>query len=330
MKRVLISVALLIAMLTAAPSEYTIKQWAGATVPAIDGDISEWADSLFIDSLRSDDNVYARSASLDPWTPAQFQYKLYLAYTSSPINQGTLNASDTGYIYGAAIVTRDPDYVVGHGWSADNMKINPGGQAQAFYINSDGTAPTLNQYSPYTLDTTLFATCMTYGNAADSLPTYEFALRRDVTDPFAAGIFQASFGSEEYKTGNLILFCAVGAEYTENKQDWGSNPWDQTFYYPSFSLATTAVEMAPVKTLAATAISASPNPFLPATTISYSAQNDGVIKIFNAAGKLIKREAIKAGNGKVNFNGQNLASGVYIARLETGKSVVNTKLFLTR
>ncbi|MDQ3021131.1 MAG: T9SS type A sorting domain-containing protein [Bacteroidota bacterium] len=64
-----------------------------------------------------------------------------------------------------------------------------------------------------------------------------------------------------------------------------------------------------------------PNPFNPTTTISYTIPIDGIVKIkvYDITGKEIKileNEFKTAGSYSVNFNGSNLASGVYFYKLE--------------
>ncbi|MBL8029449.1 MAG: T9SS type A sorting domain-containing protein [Fibrobacteres bacterium] len=309
-----------------AKTKYKIKKLATGLAVNVDGFPTEWNESYFIDSLHSDDNVYARSTCLGEWNPKWYQYKLYLAY-------------DDEWIYGVGVTTRDSAYVLRTtGWagSGDNMKLNIGGQAQAFYIPNDGAAPVTNPSCPFQSNVNMFARARTYGNLADSLPTYEFKFKKEIVIAFEGQTeFDFSFGSEEVNSvcaDESGFFLAVGAEYTGFKQNWSGNPWDQATYYPTFTLDTAkGIEAEKsVRSVTVTTLSANPNPFLPATTISYTAQNDGVVKIFDAAGKLIRSEAVKAGAGKVHFNGTSLASGVYVARLESGKTVVNTKLFLTR
>ena len=64
-----------------------------------------------------------------------------------------------------------------------------------------------------------------------------------------------------------------------------------------------------------------PNPFNPSTTIEYSIpkQSNVIIKVFDLLGKeiatLVNAEK-RAGVYKVNFNGSNLASGIYFYRIE--------------
>lgn len=78
-----------------------------------------------------------------------------------------------------------------------------------------------------------------------------------------------------------------------------------------------------------------PNPFNPETTIEFNLPNqDHVdISIYDVTGKLIRQlvdESMPAGSHHVRFNAENLASGVYIARLKTSNHVENIKMMLVR
>jgi hypothetical protein len=73
-----------------------------------------------------------------------------------------------------------------------------------------------------------------------------------------------------------------------------------------------------------------PNPFNPVTTINYSLFKSGFIsiKIYDITGKEIKtlvKEEKQMGNYSVQFNGSNIASGVYFYRLQEGKVFSDTK-----
>ena len=73
-----------------------------------------------------------------------------------------------------------------------------------------------------------------------------------------------------------------------------------------------------------------PNPFNPSTSIEFEIKEDGKIKlaVFNVLGEqvaeLVNGE-INAGTHKVDFNGVNLASGVYVYRLDAGNEFTETK-----
>ena len=66
-----------------------------------------------------------------------------------------------------------------------------------------------------------------------------------------------------------------------------------------------------------------PNPWNPSTTIKYSIAKEGNVKltVYNAIGSkvaTIVNEYKPAGNYSVQFSGNNLASGIYFYRLESG------------
>ncbi|MBL8029450.1 MAG: hypothetical protein JNL74_23725, partial [Fibrobacteres bacterium] len=286
MKKILVAALLACLAVTAfaAPSKYAIKKRSTGMTLNIDGAPTEWNESYFIDSLHSEDNVYAKSSCLPEWNPKWYQMKLYLAH-------------DDEWIYGACVVTRDTVNIIRKGgWvgSGDNMKLNLGGQAQNHYIPNDGSVPIGSAAGPFQPYVNMFAICRTYGNIQDSLPTYEWKLKKDFIFTYEGQTeFKFSFGSEEINKvcdNESGYFLAIGAEYIGNKQDWRANPWDQTAYYPTFTLVDTpriATEKS-IKVVTIASISANPNPFLPATSITYTVQNEGVVKIFNTAGKLIR------------------------------------------
>ena len=78
-----------------------------------------------------------------------------------------------------------------------------------------------------------------------------------------------------------------------------------------------------------------PNPFNPSTVISYQLPiNSSVnLKVYNLLGQEVAtlvNEQKKPGNYEVSFNGSNLASGVYIYRLEAGTFTALKKLMLVK
>ena len=78
-----------------------------------------------------------------------------------------------------------------------------------------------------------------------------------------------------------------------------------------------------------------PNPFNPSTTIKYSVAEDGFVKlaVYNMLGEevaTIVNSTQKAGRYEVNFNASNLATGVYVYRIEAGSFVSSKKLMLLK
>ncbi|NNJ52685.1 MAG: T9SS type A sorting domain-containing protein, partial [Ignavibacteriaceae bacterium] len=78
-----------------------------------------------------------------------------------------------------------------------------------------------------------------------------------------------------------------------------------------------------------------PNPFNPSTTIKYSIPEDGFVKlaVYNMLGEevstLINTQQ-KAGRYEVTFDASELASGVYIYRLEAANYTASKKLMLMK
>ncbi|HCA43370.1 MAG TPA: hypothetical protein DEP28_08985 [Bacteroidetes bacterium] len=66
-----------------------------------------------------------------------------------------------------------------------------------------------------------------------------------------------------------------------------------------------------------------PNPFNPVTTISYQIPTDGIVnlKVYDILGKEVATlvsEMKRAGSYQVVFNGNNLASGIYFYKIQSG------------
>ncbi len=79
-----------------------------------------------------------------------------------------------------------------------------------------------------------------------------------------------------------------------------------------------------------------PNPFNPSTNISFGVPNSSkvTLEVFDVLGRkvatLINGENRVAGRHIVNFDAKNLASGMYIYRLQAGSSVLTKKLTLIK
>jgi hypothetical protein len=78
-----------------------------------------------------------------------------------------------------------------------------------------------------------------------------------------------------------------------------------------------------------------PNPFNPTTVISYSIPNDSkvTLKVFDILGREVTtlvNEVKPAGTYQVNFNGNNLSSGIYIYSLITDKQIITKKMLLIK
>lgn len=78
-----------------------------------------------------------------------------------------------------------------------------------------------------------------------------------------------------------------------------------------------------------------PNPFNPSTVISYTLPVDGLVslKVFNTLGQQVAElmnNVQNAGTHTVEFNAENLSSGIYYYRLETNGLVDTKKMILVK
>jgi len=78
-----------------------------------------------------------------------------------------------------------------------------------------------------------------------------------------------------------------------------------------------------------------PNPFNPNTKISFNIKESGFVNltIYNSLGKEIKNlvnENLERGNYTVDFNAENLPSGIYFYKLQTGNFVDIKKMLLVK
>ena len=78
-----------------------------------------------------------------------------------------------------------------------------------------------------------------------------------------------------------------------------------------------------------------PNPFNPSTTISYQLRTKSLVtlKVFDVLGKEIAtlvNNVEQPGNKSVNFNADNLVSGVYYYRLQSGNFILTRKFVLLK
>jgi hypothetical protein len=78
-----------------------------------------------------------------------------------------------------------------------------------------------------------------------------------------------------------------------------------------------------------------PNPFNPVTTIEYSIPASSIvsIKVYDVLGREIEtlvNEEKLPGNYKVEFNGSNLASGIYFYKIQSGNFSMTKKLLLLK
>jgi hypothetical protein len=78
-----------------------------------------------------------------------------------------------------------------------------------------------------------------------------------------------------------------------------------------------------------------PNPFNPSTKIEYSIPQESVVelKVYDVLGNKVAdlvNKVQSAGNYRADFSGENLASGLYIARIKAGNFTQSIKMSLMK
>jgi hypothetical protein len=156
------------------------------------------------------------------------------------------------------------------------------------------------------------------------------------------GMYQIAIGSEDNDMVNYGDCCnvVIGSEYTGNKQDWNSGPWENPLYYPTFMLS--GIEGPPLSGIInvkgilnsqGLSLSARPNPFNGSTTLHFNVEQIGTLGIFNLKGQLLQHFSLKAGTGWIVWDGRvqkglRCAPGKYVACLKSGKQIKTLKLII--
>jgi len=136
----------------------------------------------------------------------------------------------------------------------------------------------------------------------------------------------------------------VNYTYDENgnrsenlRQDWVGEQWvnvrkDSYLYEPAASIQENYIGTQPNEY---NLYQNFPNPFNPSTTIEYDLpkSSDVKIEVYNIAGQKIQtllNKKMAAGSHQVEFNAQNLSSGVYFYRIEAGEYQDVKKMILLK
>jgi hypothetical protein len=119
----------------------------------------------------------------------------------------------------------------------------------------------------------------------------------------------------------------------------GSNTFDFQGYMIKFSREGLPVADRPDGVAREFSLSAYPNPFNPSTTLSFTLTKSGIVdlNVFDITGRMVCRLAgghmgppLQAGEHQIRFDGAQLPSGLYFARLQNGEFNATQKLLLLK
>ena len=306
-------------------SSYNILKLPPGTNLSLDADITKWPAEYFIDSLRSNANVYAQDDSI--WTRADFQMKVYAAYADSNVYFAVKIISDDLCM----LCGNTANYFPG----CDNIKINPGGNADAFYLWSGG-ALFRNSSCPWQPGVDINTAVNSHGGE-NGLPSYEFSIARH-TELLRNDTFLLSVGTddEDAATPTNEAYEAIGVNYLGNKKLWNGQ-WNNQLYYPTFTLSST---VGPALTSIegknkqvgneGAVLSVTPNPLNSVANISFANPNhNATIMIMDIKGRTVACFNNLTGN-KITWNGRNEPNGAYFVKLTAGKNAVTQRICLIR
>jgi hypothetical protein len=286
----------------------------------VDGNISDWPEEYFIDSIRNDENVFIRDSSI-PWHPDEFQMRLY---------GGHKIYFDTGHYYFYIKVIRDDRIITGHGDGFDNITITRGGDASKLHLYFDGSHIE-EPACPLRYGRDIIAAIDT--GTSQKCPSFEFAIDIMNLDAFNTGQFILSIGAEDHddSLGNDRYILGFGVEKTGDKHEWNANPFDNPSYYPTFHVLDSiplALQKRELPFLKESFLKCYPNPFNSFIQIILpNTKANAVIRIYTVSGKLIESFQAKTSH---TWHPGTLPNGVYILKANIRQKTFSKKLLLNR
>lgn len=161
-----------------------------------------------------------------------------------------------------------------------------------------------------------------------------------LTTVSATGSSSYSYTDYEFAISNsqnkILLFYDVRAYYTPDAAYSGAAFEGVYGFYYSNKLPEEIAQNQTIQTIPETfEVNNYPNPFNPSTTINYQLPENGFVtlKVFDILGKEIEtlvNENKSAGYYKVNFDGSNLTSGVYIYTIRVNEIMQSKKMLLAK
>ncbi|OGJ87598.1 MAG: hypothetical protein A2268_04120 [Candidatus Raymondbacteria bacterium RifOxyA12_full_50_37] len=329
---------------------YKIDATVADGVPVMDGDLSDWDQGYNAGGFENDNNLYyVTTSDMSGWTgiTTDFQASVYLAH-------------DGTYLYIGWETTLDDDNMSGTYTNSlcDRIRISFGAKDDRVYVLNHTLLQDSNpQFRAYNYDTQVG---ISVGSGA-TLPKYEIRFLIDeirfyfptTNPPFAL----LSIGTEDADDAGSN-YLGLGANYSGDKHDDVTNPWDNSANYPIVQFLDeyapgVSVESAANGSAEGMLISACPNPFNPSTKIAVCFSNSGAgrvnslsripgaqkveLVIYDMNGKNVfhqetRTSQLAAGitwDGR-DLRGTSVSSGVYVVSVSAGAKTLQKKIILNR
>ncbi len=154
----------------------------------------------------------------------------------------------------------------------------------------------------------------------------------DFTDIYAS-VAEITGSGANITYSDLIL--EGGTTYywrVQGNNEFGGAEWSETWSFSTETPSSTENEELPREIVLSPNF---PNPFNPTTTIQYSLPNSMPVslRVYDMTGRVVAilvNGTVSAGTHQVTFDASNLASGMYIYRLEAGEQVLHNKMLLVK
>jgi hypothetical protein len=216
-----------------------------------------------------------------------------------------------------------------------SQNLNPGKNGYNILQKPDGTLYMISTTAPYNFDksTNQGLTWSTMGNMPATMRGLTYSPVYNLT-------FVGGNGGVYYSTNEGVTFNSLSLTgsvtpvlFSGSKVFAGVSGSTAGLYY--YDYATSISNQTTSVTSDFALYQNYPNPFNPATKIVYELKRANIVslKIYDALGNEIKEidNGFKsAGRHEINFNGENLASGLYFAKLNVNGNTLTNRLVLIK
>ncbi|PID31209.1 MAG: hypothetical protein CR982_00080 [Candidatus Cloacimonadota bacterium] len=247
-------------------------------------------------------------------------------------NKGRVyRSSDKGYTWEASQIEGNSDYT-------DVRFINPDhGIAGRFSNSSNGEI--WETFDGGITWASISFSGMKYHDHIDAVPGTENTWVSTGVNPENAGASYSFDGGHTWTSWDVMEGIQMLAMDWYNNTtgivgDFNTDPNRGVFLFDGV-LGTSGIDESAITANGFALVSNYPNPFNPETTISFTLNNNENINlsVYNSHGEKVSELAsgeFKAGSHSVNFDGKDLASGVYYTKLSSVNGVVTSKMILVK
>lgn len=274
-------------------------------------------------------DVYLRPAWQNDWNfRPPFDNVLYVAFYDPDDNNGYIPTPDDS----AWLRNSDPQTAM--------IRLRPipldGVPAYVDSISRwvRGSACNFTSYDSLLSSIDSFYSGFIQDNVLITIDTYTYRIDRLITHPCSGAFHDSVFVTPDFTYRFRHYADSVGWGYLSHHGGFWQPMWDSVRYV-LVGCPESADHNRTQLPRSCQLAQNYPNPFNATTTISYDLPQAGHVslRLFELLGRevaVLKDGFVEAGSHRVTFDGSNLASGIYFARLDAGKFSQTMKLMLLK